>query len=200
MAKTRLLVVGVGGHGRSVAEAAELSGQFEVVGFLDDAAPVGERVLDSHVLGPVVGMGEHRSVADQAVVAIGNNAVREKLMQLLTEAGYAMATVVHPRAFVSPTALVGEGAAIMAGAIVGTEARLGVGSIVNCGAVVDHHATVEDFGHLGVNASMAGGTVLGRGAWMQVGAALGYGVKVPSGVTLDPGEAVDVKTDKYKND
>jgi hypothetical protein len=35
---------------------------------------------------------------------------------------------------------------------------------------------------------------------MQARAALGYGMKVPSGVTLDPGEAVDVKTNKYKND
>ena len=77
----------------------------------------------------------------------------------------------------------------MAGAIVATEARLGVSSIVNCGAVVDHHATVEDFGHLGVNASMAGGTVLGRGAWMQAGAALGYGVRVAEGEVLLPGEA-----------
>ena len=49
----------------------------------------------------------------------------------------------------------------MAGAIVGTEARLGVSSIVNCVSVVDHHATVEDFGHLGVNASMAGGLLVG---------------------------------------
>ena len=89
---------------------------------------------------------------------------------------------------------------IMAGAIVGTEARLGLGSIVKCGAVVDHHATVEEFGHLGVNASMVGGTVLGRGAWMQAGAALGYGVKVPAGVTLALGEAVDSRTRKYKND
>lgn len=200
MIRTRLLVVGAGGHGRSVAEAAKLSGQFEVVGFLDDAAPVGERVLGSHVLGTVASMTGHCSVIDQAVVAIGNNAIREKLMQQLTEAGYAMATVVHPCAFVSPSAVVGGGTAIMAGAIVGTEARVGVGSIVNCGAVVDHHARVEDFGHLGVNASMAGGTVLGRGAWMQVGAALGYGVKIPSAVTLEPGEVVDVKTNKYKND
>ena len=108
MNKTRLLVVGAGGHGRSVAEAAELSGQFEVVGFLDDAAPVGERVLGSHVLGPVASMADHCSVANHAIVAIGNNAVREKLMQQLTEAGYAMVTVVHPRAFVSPTAMVGQ--------------------------------------------------------------------------------------------
>lgn len=194
MAKTRLLVVGAGGHGRSVAEAAELSGQFEVVGFLDDSMPAGETVLGVSVLGPVASMAHHRAAADQAIVAIGNNAVREKLKQQLAAAGFKWATVVHPRAIVSPSAVLGAGSAVMAGAIVGTEARLGVVSIVNCGAVVDHHATVEDFGHLGVSASMAGGTVLGRGAWMQAGAALGYGVKVPGGVTLAPGEALDNKT------
>ncbi len=200
MNKTRLLVVGAGGHGRSVAEAAELSGQFEVAGFLDDSLPAGETVLGVPVLGPVASMADHRATADQTIVAIGNNTVREKLMHQLAEAGFEWATVVHPRAIVSPSAVLGKGSAAMAGAIVGTEARLGVGSIVNCGAVVDHHATVEDFGHLGVNASMAGGTVLGRGAWMQAGAALGYGVKVAAGVTLAPGEAVDDKTNKYKND
>lgn len=200
MVKTRLLVVGAGGHGRSVADAAELPGQFEVVGFLDDALPAGKSVLNVAVLGPMVNMGHHRAAADQAIVAIGNNTVREKLMQQLASTGFVHATVIHPRAIVSPSAVLSEGSAVMAGAIVGTEVRLGVGSIVNCGAVVDHHAIVEDFGHLGVNASMAGGTVLGHDAWMQAGAALGYGVRVPAGVTLAPGVAVDNKTKKYKND
>lgn len=187
MNKTRLLVVGAGGHGRSLAEAAELTGQFTVVGFLDDTLPAGETVLGVPVLGPVASMAQHRAAADQAMVAIGNNAVREKLMLQLAAVGFEWATVVHPRAIVSPSVVLGAGSAVMAGAIVGTEARLGVGAIVNCGAVVDHHATVEDFGHLGVNASMAGGTVLGRGAWMQAGSALGYGVKVAAGEVLLPG-------------
>jgi hypothetical protein len=42
--------------------------------------------------------------------------------------------------------------------------------------------------------------VLERSAWMQARAALGYGVKVPSGVTLNPAEAVGAKINKYKND
>lgn len=193
MAITRLLVVGAGGHGRSVAEAAELSGQFVVVGFLDDSLPAGETVLGFPLLGPVASMAQHLATADQAIVAIGNNTVREKLLQQLAAAGFKWATVVHPRAIVSPSAVLGAGSAVMAGAIVGTEACLGISSIVNCGAVVDHHATVEDFGHLGVNASMAGGAVLGRGAWMQAGAALGNGVRVAAGEVLLPGAAKESK-------
>jgi sugar O-acyltransferase (sialic acid O-acetyltransferase NeuD family) len=190
MGRIRLLVVGAGGHGRSVAEAAELMGSFEVVGFLDDAQSEGAQVLGMRVLGPAGSMARHRDLCDQAIVAIGYNRVRQDITAQLLQEGFQLATVIHPRSCVSPLAAVGAGSAIMAGAIVGTLARLGYGVIVNCGAVVDHDAVVEDFGHLGVNASMAGGTRLGQGAWMQAGSVLGYGVITPAGVTLQPGQAV----------
>ena len=61
------------------------------------------------------------------------------------------------------------------------------GAIVNCGALVDHHATVEDFGHLGFNACMTGVNVSGCRVWMQSVAALGYEVKVAAGDVLLPG-------------
>ena len=199
MGKIRLLVIGAGGHGRSVAEAAELTDLFTTVGFLDDSLPIGATVLNVPVLGSVATIADHYQVCDQVIVAIGNNAVRENLTHQLTKAGVELATVVHPRAFLSPSSTLGAGTAVMAGAIVGTEVGLGRGTIINCGAVVDHHATVEDFGHLGVNACMAGGTVLGHGAWMQAGSALGYGVKIPAGICLAPGEAVDLNSSKYKN-
>jgi UDP-3-O-[3-hydroxymyristoyl] glucosamine N-acyltransferase len=176
-----------------VAEAAELSGVFDVVGFLDDALPAGEVVLQGAVLGAIGNLSQlnsYRAACDQAIVAVGNNTVREKLVLQLIGAGFDMATVIHPRAFVSPIAVLGIGSAVMAGAIIGTEAQLGVGVIVNCGAVVDHHAKVDDFGHLGVSACMAGGSILGRSAWMQAGCALGYGVEVPAGAVLTPGTAL----------
>ncbi len=151
------------GHGRSVAEA---------------------------VLGTTGDVRAYRTHADAAIVAIGNNALREALSNKLLAAGFELVTVVHPRAIVSPSAVIGPGSAIMAGAIVGTDARLGCGVIVNCGAVVDHDAQVHDYGHLGVNACVSGGSVLGRSAWMQAGSALGYGVKVADGVVLPPGAAL----------
>jgi sugar O-acyltransferase (sialic acid O-acetyltransferase NeuD family) len=198
MAKPKLLIIGAGGHGQSVAEAAELIGQFQVVGFTDDALAVGALVSGYPVLGSAVDLSGYAAVCDQVFVAIGNNALRADLVDRLLQAGLSLATVVHQKAVVSPRAQLGAGSAVMAGAVVGTEAVLGQGVIVNCGAVVDHHARVEDFGHVGVGACMAGGSVLGVKGWMQAGSALGYGVTIRAETILKPGEAVDAMTNKYK--
>ncbi|MDH6166712.1 sugar O-acyltransferase (sialic acid O-acetyltransferase NeuD family) [Variovorax boronicumulans] len=190
MTPKRLLIIGTGGHGRSVAEAVLLRDDYVLTGFLDDAAEPGQHVWDWPVWGTTAMLSACKDQIDAVFVAIGNNALREALHQRVQAQGLALATVIHPAATVSPRAAVGRGTAIMAGAVVGTGAQLGEGVIVNCGAVVDHDCTVEPFGHLGVNAGMAGGSVLGRRAWMPVGAALAYGVRVAADRVLHSGEVV----------
>jgi len=186
----RLLIVGAGGHGRSVAEAALASGEFVLAGFVDDAYPELNKVWEIPVLGTVADLVNLRAAADFAIVAIGNNVLRQRVTADLCAFGYLLSSVVHPRAIVSPTAVIGKGSAIMAGAIVGTETCLGEGVIVNCAAVVDHHCRIGNFGHVGVNAAMAGGAFLGDQAWMQAGSVLGYGVEIEVARVLSPGEAV----------
>ena len=185
----RVIVIGAGGHGRSVAEAILLLGRDELVGFVDDGADANAKVWGYPIFGRTDSLHSLCEHADAVVVAIGNNAVRENLHARVREAGFELLSVIHPTAFVSPTASLGAGCAVMAGAVVGTEASLGEGVIVNCGATVDHHCRVDAFGHLGVNACMAGGSVLGHRAWMQAGAALGYGVKIAADTVLEPGES-----------
>ena len=75
---------------------------------------------------------------DSWFVAIGNNAVRATAFRLLEDAGLTLATVMHPRAMVSPRATLGNGSTIMAGAVGGAEAILGLGASVHSGVVVDH--------------------------------------------------------------
>lgn len=190
---SRIFIIGAGGHGRAVAESILSSSEFELVGFIDDAYPNLERVWEFPVLGSTEVLSSMARCADAAIVAIGNNRLREQLHQRLHKMQFMLATVIHPKAIVSPRAVIGPGSAIMSGAIIGTEASLGEGVIINSGAIVDHHCSVQDFGHLGVGASMAGGTVLGRGAWMQTCTALGYGVRIEPYTVLEPGQAVKEK-------
>jgi sugar O-acyltransferase (sialic acid O-acetyltransferase NeuD family) len=186
----RLIIIGAGGHARSIADIVLEQREYALVGFLDDAYPDLSSVWDIPVLGGVDTAAGLRGMAECAFVAIGNNRVREGLVNTMLEAGFELPSIVHERAIISSRATLGRGVSIMAGAVVGTEAILGDGVIVNAGAVVDHHSKVDDFGHLGVGAVMAGGSRLGRGAWMQAGSALGYGVEVPTGKVLPPGEAM----------
>ena len=163
-------------------------GNMEPVGFVDDGAKPGTMVFGIPVLGSTAELGSLASKADEAIVAIGNNVVRQRLFNLIRASGIRMATVIHPGAIVSPSAVIGDGCALMAGSIVGTEAIIEDGVIINCGAIVDHHCKVLAFAHIGVGACMAGGSVLGRLAWMQAGSALGYRVQVADQSVLAPGE------------
>jgi sugar O-acyltransferase (sialic acid O-acetyltransferase NeuD family) len=186
----RLLIIGAGGHGRAVAEAAMLARHHLPVAFLDDAAHPPSHIWDIPVWGPSAALAACQGRVDAVVVAIGRNDLRRDLHARVRAAGLPLATIVHPAAVVSPRAQIGDGCALMAGAIVGTQARLGEGVIVNCAGVVDHDGVVGAFGHLGVNACMAGGTALGEGAWMQAGSSLGYGVAVAAWRVLGPGESL----------
>jgi sugar O-acyltransferase (sialic acid O-acetyltransferase NeuD family) len=186
----KLLIIGAGGHGRSVAEAVNQGAEFELAGFVDDSFPINQVVWSYKIYGDTTELSQYREVADWVIVAIGNNRARQSLTDRFILAGFSVAKVIHPAAMVSPSAIVGAGSTIMAGAIVGTESTLGAGVIVNCGATIDHHCTVENFGHLGVNACMAGGSRMGEGAWLQAGSALGYGVTIPAGTVVVPGTGI----------
>ena len=188
--KKKLVVVGAGGYGRAVAEAALAVGDCELVGFVDDALDAPSEVLDYPILGRTAELSQLRDVAECAVVAIGHNLSRAKIQAVLEEVGFAVVSVIHPCAVLSPSATLGPGCTLMAGAVVGTLARLGAGVIVNSGAVIDHDCQVDDFSHLGVHASMAGGTFMGRRSWMKAGSVLGYGGKLLPDQCLEEGKTL----------
>jgi sugar O-acyltransferase (sialic acid O-acetyltransferase NeuD family) len=189
-----LLVIGAGGHGRAVAEAAMLSGHWSAIAFLDDRYPDPATVDGWPVLGKVTDLGSlDRFALAGAIVAVGKNALREAWCDRVAAAGIALRSVIHPRAFVSPSAGIGVGCAVMAGAVVGPHAVLGNGSLVNVLAAVDHDVVLGEYVHLGVGVALAGGVRIGRAAWLQAGCSAGYGVQVPDGAVIEPGTALTAK-------
>lgn len=176
-----LLILGAGGHGRAVAEAALLSGQWQSVRFLDDRWPELIELYGIAVVGKPDDLAVHAGAGSAAIAAVGNNALRERWCQLIEAAGLTLATVIHPRAFVSADAEVGSGVAVMAMAMVGVGAVLGRGAIVNANATVDHDAILGAFAHLGVGVQLAGGVKVGARAWLQAGCSAGYHVVVEDG-------------------
>ncbi|GGK10622.1 acetyltransferase [Pseudomonas matsuisoli] len=182
-----LLILGAGGHGKSVAEAALLGGLWQRVVFADDRWPKLEHCFGCDVVSDIAGLARLSGKVQGAIAAVGNNERRESWCRSIEDTNIPLVTVIHPRAFVSGSATIGLGCAIMAGTIVGTDAVLGRAAILNAGAIVDHDAVLDDLAHIGVGVSLAGGVRVGRRAWLQAGVSAGYGVAVGDGAVVTPG-------------
>jgi len=185
-----LLILGAGGHGKSVAEAALLRGEWESVVFLDDAWPQVTDALGCKIVGRVADIGEVAASCQGAIAAVGNNVVREQWINLIEQSGIELVSVVHPKAWISPAASLGVGSAVMAGAVVGTVSQVGKGAIINANATVDHDVQMGDLSHIGVGVQLAGGVKIGARAWLQAGACCGYNVQVAEGELVLPGTAL----------
>lgn len=188
------LILGAGGHGRSVADAIRACGD-EVLGFLDDNAPSAELLAGAPVLGPLALAWQwpqlpHLTTApDRLVVALGNPTLRQTWQQVLERQAAPMGELVHPRASVSPSAQLSPGCVVLAGAVVNANALLHSGVLVNSGAVVDHDVICGAYSQLGINAAMAGGSRLGPLAALSAGEALGCGESRFAELELAPGAA-----------
>lgn len=182
-----LIIVGAGGYGRTVAEAVRLGRDYEIAGFLDDAYPARIKAGGTPVLGNTEDMWRFFKVSGSAVVAIGDNRIRQRIVQNSQDEGFALPVIVHPGACVSANAVLEPGVTVMAGAVVNTEAWIGCGVIVNAGVVIDHHAVIEPFAHLGAGCCVAGGNTLKEGVWLRAGCVLGYNAETMPWEIYAPG-------------
>ena len=138
----KLLIIGAGGYGRTVEDVAKQLGGFEKIAFLDDSK-TGNGVLGR--------CEEYAMFCDDdtaAYPAFGNNELRMQWLEVLMEEGILVPTLVHPDAYVSPTATVCAGSVVLPKAVVNTGVTVGMGCIINIGALIDHDSVIENGVHL----------------------------------------------------
>lgn len=100
------------------------------------------------VIGTTADIEKMRERYDTAIVALGNNADRMKYHEELKRCGYSIPVLIHPTAYVSPDAEIGQGCIIRAKAVVSRYVKMGEAVILNVGAMVDHHCVIGDGCHV----------------------------------------------------
>ncbi len=185
-----LLIAGAGGHGRVVADAAQASGAWDRIAFLDDRFPG----LEKSGVWPVKGsLEDAASFFDRytsIVVALGDNAARLHWIDEYREQGFELPVIVHPTAVISSHSHIGEGSVVLARAVINIGARLDVGCIVNTGAVVEHDCRLADGVHISPGASLAGNVSVGRCGWIGIGVSVRQCLSIGDEVIVGAGAAV----------
>ena len=187
---TQIFILGAGGHGAVVAEAAVLSQKWGVVSFLDDNADPDIPIVGCSVLGELSIWPELASRNCEFFVAIGDNEKRDDVLSSIEKLGGVLATITHPSAVISPSATIESGVVICAGAVVNPRASIGRGTIVNTCASIDHDCVLGDATHVSPGAHLAGGVTIGARTWIGIGAVVREGVSVGSDCVVGAGAAV----------
>lgn len=185
-----LVLIGFGGHARSVADVALSAGYRELL-FVDENAADGERFLEFPV---------QRSMPPPTrgwvyMPCAGDNHRRLAQVRQLILEGLPLATIV------SPSATLGYGAALAQGCFVGHHAhigplaRVGAGCIVNTGAVVEHDCVVGECVHVSIRSCVAGRSTLGDRVFLGAGSIVIDRISVASDVTVGAGGVVIASID-----
>lgn len=184
-----LAILGASGHGKVVADCAELCG-WQAVVFFDDAWPSLEANSHWPVRGDTQSLIDSLDHFDGVIVAIGDCAVRFERVVMLRQAGARLVSLVHPSAVVSRYASIGEATVIFAGAVVNADAGIGNGVIINTMASVDHDCMLSDGVHVSPGVNLAGGVCIGERAWVGMGASVMQKVVVGADAIVGSGAVV----------
>lgn len=181
-----VMVIGAGGHAKVVV-ASLLDAGLDIGTIVDeDPAKKGSRILGVCVSGSYAHLS--RSPRAPTVIAIGDNRARTELARRFE--GRDWLTLVHPSAYVHPSARLGPGTVVFAGSVVQPGSRIGSHCIVNTGATVDHDCQIGDFSHLGPGSHLAGGVRVGRGVFLGVGSAAVPNVEIGAWSVVGAGSVV----------
>lgn len=123
-------------------------------------------------------------------IAIGNNEIRQKLVDTLNIPMTRYALLVHPSAVISPSAEIGRGTVVMPNATINADTKIGEHCIVNSNAVIEHDNIIEDYAHISPNATLAGTVSVGKGTHIGSNATIIPNKKVGSWSVIGAGAVV----------
>lgn len=190
MSLTPVLLIGGGGHCRSVIDVIESGAQYRVAGIVQPATDGLAPILGYPVRGDddaLPGLLGHTPCALVTVGQLKDASLRQHLFGKLLDLRAEIPFVVSPRAHVSRHAQLGPGTVVLHGALVNAAARIGENCIINSMALVEHDARIGPHCHISTGARVNGDVEIGAGCFIGSGTVIHQGVTIGAGSVIGAG-------------
>jgi sugar O-acyltransferase (sialic acid O-acetyltransferase NeuD family) len=194
--KRQLIIIGAGGHAVSVANVA-ISAGFELVCFVD-ASKKGERLLGLPIIADI--SEQINYLAFDYAIAIGDNASRERVFQIITSryGSLKFPPIIHATAAIESFSSLGSGSVVMPMAIVGPNSIVGNFCILNTRSSIDHDCIMHDFSSIGPHAVAGGRVSLFNRSAIAIGSSVKHGLTIGSDSILGANSYLNLNLDPNK--
>jgi len=188
----KIVIIGAGGHGRVVLDILRTNHQFEVVGFLDSNPAVHHTIVDGiKVLGDLSLIPAFSELGiGAALIAIGDNRIRQTYAQTVEKAGISLVSAIHPSACIADTAHIGKNAVICAGANICAHVTIEDSAILNTSCIIDHESHIGPASHICPGVRMAGHVVTEPAAFVGIGATVIQNITIGEAAVIGAGAVV----------
>ena len=188
-----IILIGGGGHCKSVIDVIEKEGKFQIIGIVDKPELIGTKVLDYSVIGSDYDLGDFAKKYEYALITVGQIKSPEhriKLFNLVLQLGFSIPLVISPRAYVSKHTTIGKGTVVMHDVLINANAEIGENCIINSKALIEHDAIIENHCHISTGSIVNGGAMIRRNTFFGSNSMLKENVVVEKNSVIRGGSII----------
>ena len=189
--KRKIVIVGYGGHGKSIADSIETKKEYDIIGYTDRHETENSKynyLGTDEMLESIYNEGVRYAIL--GVGYMGKGTLRDILYKKLIQIGYSIPAIIDTTSIVSPLASVGEGTYVGKGAIINAYASVGKNCIINSGAIVEHSCIIGNYSHVAVGAVLCGDACIGEHTFVGANATIINGMMIGENVVVAAGTTV----------
>lgn len=192
---SKILLLGGGGHCRSVCSSVWRTGLYDEVGIVVKDLSDSESLTNQ---GRVVGTdSDLPALRDKGwtdafvtVGSVGNTDVRHRLWDAILGCGFHVPVIVDPSAVVAEDVALQPGVFVGRGAVINAGSSVGRCAIINTGAVVEHDCVIGAFAHVSPGVTLCGQIRIGRDAHIGAGAVIRQQLRIGDHALIGIGSVV----------
>lgn len=192
----KLIIIGAGGHSAEIDDYIGMinrqagEARYCIEGYLDDnPANYSAYRFSGPLLGGIPG---HVIRTDCSyIIGIANLEYRRRFVELYLERGATFATLVHPTAYISPSAKLGNGIVIGPMANIGPNVEIGDFTLINSRCSLGHDTKIGRFNFISPNVCFSGFTRIGDENLFGINSASIPGIKVGNRNRIMAGMVLD---------
>ena len=182
-----LALYGAGAMGREFRQIAVENGEWSQIVFIDDYAQT-QQLYDCPVYRFQQFRQQFKPEETRFIISIGEPKFRLQAFEQMTRAGYEGGILIHPSAYISSHATVGNGCIILNNAVIQNGAACGDGCILNPGVELHHDSAVGDYCLIYTNSVIRSLTHVGDRVWIGSTATVSTSAVVPPDTVIGDGE------------
>lgn len=193
--ENNILLIGGGGHCKSVLDTILRNYNFDKIGIIDIKNNIGKNILGI----PIIGSDEdleyfykkkQYKYAFITLGSIGNSNKREYLFNNVLKYGFDVPSIIDSSAIIGKEVILEQGIFIGKRTIVNSESIIKKGAIINTGAIVEHDCSVGEFVHISPGTVVCGEVTIGNNTHIGANSVIKQGLTIGENSLLGVGSVV----------